>query len=131
MTLHSRAFLQLSTAYVKEPKRERSTKMQGWPKYDTLILGSALLLVSVLFLGSKVGASTLPAKLDGFVYGNRPYVSDTVLVEAFYDPLCPDSRDSWPPLKQAVDYYGSRVSLVVHLLPLPLVLFPLIYFDYC
>ena len=105
--------------------------MQGRSKYTTLTRRSALLLVLVLFLGSHVGADYIPpAKLDGFVYGNRPYKFDTILIEAFYDPLCPDSRDSWRPLKRAIEHYGANVSLVVHLLPLPLVLLPLIYFDY-
>ncbi|KAF8022661.1 hypothetical protein BT93_F0239 [Corymbia citriodora subsp. variegata] len=61
-----------------------------------------------------------PAKHDGFVYAAEHRVdSGTVEIEAFLDPLCPFSRDSWPPLKQAADYYGPRVRLVVHLLPLP------------
>lgn len=60
-----------------------------------------------------------PAKPPGFVYQNRPFNRNTVLIEAFYDPVCPDSRDSWPPLKQVLSHYGSRVNLVVHLLPLP------------
>lgn len=69
-----------------------------------------------------VGDYIPPAKPDGFVYGNRSFDFDSILIEAFYDPLCPDSRDSWPPLKQALHHYASRVTLVLHLLPLPLVL---------
>uniref|UniRef100_A0A2P2MZN6 Uncharacterized protein LOC105109908 n=1 Tax=Rhizophora mucronata TaxID=61149 RepID=A0A2P2MZN6_RHIMU len=65
------------------------------------------------------GQSLPPATYDGFVYQNRRGGSDSILIEAFFDPLCPDSRDAWPPLKQALRYYGSRVWLVVHLLPLP------------
>ncbi|KAL4298345.1 hypothetical protein GQ457_12G030610 [Hibiscus cannabinus] len=64
-----------------------------------------------------------PAKYDGFLYTNHPVDSDTILIEAFFDPVCPDSRDSWPPLKQAIHHYGSHVSLMLHLLPLP-------YHDY-
>ncbi|KAF8022662.1 hypothetical protein BT93_F0240 [Corymbia citriodora subsp. variegata] len=60
-----------------------------------------------------------PSKFDGFVYAEHRVDSGTIVIEAFLDPVCPDSRDSWPPLKQAVDYYGPRVWLVVHLLPLP------------
>ncbi|KAI9082246.1 hypothetical protein K1719_035669 [Acacia pycnantha] len=82
---------------------------------------SVVLLICILCsaLAVKVGADYIPpARLDGFVYSNQ-HNPDSVLIEAFYDPVCPDSRDSWPPLKQAVTHYGSRVSLVVHLLPLP------------
>lgn len=68
------------------------------------------------------GAQTpIPAKYDGFMYGKATdqVWGDSVMVEAFLDPMCPDSRDSWPPLKQAVQYYSSRVSLIVHPFPLP------------
>lgn len=60
-----------------------------------------------------------PLRYDGFVYENRIGGSDSILIEAFFDPVCPDSRDTWPPLQKALKHYGSRVSLVVHLLPLP------------
>lgn len=61
----------------------------------------------------------IPSKIGGFWYNNQPLKSNSILIEAFLDPLCPDSRDSWPPLKQALFHYGSRVSLVVHPFPLP------------
>ncbi|CAI0382447.1 unnamed protein product [Linum tenue] len=61
-----------------------------------------------------------PARPDGFVYTNvGPVDPNPVAIEAFLDPVCPDSRDSWAPLKLAMSHYGSRVSLLVHLLPLP------------
>ncbi|KAJ0024490.1 hypothetical protein Pint_09324 [Pistacia integerrima] len=88
----------------------------------TLILQSVLVLFFVLNNSSEwsVQAQSLPpAKYDGFVYRSRPVHSDTIMIEAFFDPVCPDSRDAWPSLKQALEHYGPRVSLVVHLLPLP------------
>ncbi|KAF7138860.1 hypothetical protein RHSIM_Rhsim07G0249200 [Rhododendron simsii] len=72
--------------------------------------------------GGFVNAQALipPARFNGFVYKNRLSTSmDSIIIEAFLDPVCPDSRDSWPPLKRAVDYYGSHVSLVVHPFALP------------
>jgi hypothetical protein len=57
----------------------------------------------------------IPARMDGFVYS----WGETVVVEAFLDPVCPDSRDAWPALKKVVEHYSSRVSVVVHLFPLP------------
>ncbi|KAH7523474.1 uncharacterized protein LOC107422866 [Ziziphus jujuba] len=95
-------------------------------KNSPLILQSALLFLLLFILVSKsnVCAQALPpAKLDGFVYGRHRVNWDAILIEAFVDPVCPDSRDAWPPLKQALEHYGSRVALVVHLLPLP-------YHDY-
>ncbi|XVF63638.1 hypothetical protein PTKIN_Ptkin09bG0102700 [Pterospermum kingtungense] len=82
------------------------------------------LFVFVNVCQRTVKAQSLPpAKYDGFLYTNHLVDSDAIKIEAFFDPVCPDSRDSWPPLKRAIQYYGSRVSLIVHLLPLP-------YHDY-
>ncbi|GMJ14871.1 hypothetical protein like AT1G76020 [Hibiscus trionum] len=92
----------------------------------TLLLLFPLICSVVLIIPCQrtVKAQSLPpAKYDGFLYTNHPVDSNTIVIEAFFDPVCPDSRDSWPPLKQAIHHYGSRVSLIVHLLPLP-------YHDY-
>jgi len=82
-----------------------------------------LLLVAfeVLVILLTAGADYIPpSRFDGFAYRKGSVgLLDTVLIEAFYDPVCPDSRDSWPSLKQALNHYGSRVSFVLHLLPLP------------
>ncbi|KAJ0255897.1 Thioredoxin-like_fold domain-containing protein [Hirschfeldia incana] len=80
-----------------------------------------LFLVFFFFVGTQVHAQLIPpARPDGFAYPpGRRVEPDTILIEAFYDPVCPYSRDSWPPLKQALKHYGSRVSLLLHLLPLP------------
>ncbi|CAL9207778.1 unnamed protein product, partial [Musa hybrid cultivar] len=61
----------------------------------------------------------IPAKIDGFACNGAPVWGQSVVVEAFFDPLCPDNRDSWPPLKQALLHYPDRVSVVVHPFPLP------------
>ncbi|KAL3641024.1 hypothetical protein CASFOL_015992 [Castilleja foliolosa] len=65
-------------------------------------------------------SSFVPSKVDGFWYGGKRAEEGRVRIEAFLDPVCPDSRDSWEPLKQAFNNYGSSVvELVVYLLPLP------------
>lgn len=83
----------------------------------------SLMITLFLFALSLVDAQTpIPPKYDGFLYksvsGADLGFTNTILIEAFLDPVCPDSRDSWPPLKQALDYSG-RVSLIVHPFPLP------------
>ncbi|KAI4366288.1 hypothetical protein MLD38_022181 [Melastoma candidum] len=79
-----------------------------------------IVVAAVVGLASLVTSQSLPpARYDGFVYTDCRFGSDGVMIEAFLDPVCPDSRDSWVPLKKAVQYYRPRVSLVVHLLPLP------------
>lgn len=79
------------------------------------ILGFFLLLI---FSQIRCQAQ-IPAEHDGFWFGKRPGTAESPYVEAFFDPVCPDSRDSWPPLKKVVQYYGSHVTLVVHTFPLP------------
>ncbi|KAF8769589.1 hypothetical protein HU200_006181 [Digitaria exilis] len=85
--------------------------------------GVSLLLLAIIGYCAFRGCSAqvpIPARTDGFVYGGKPpALGETVVVEAFFDPVCPDSRDSWPALKKIVDHYGGRVSVVVHLFPLP------------
>ncbi|XP_019414673.1 PREDICTED: uncharacterized protein LOC109326442 isoform X1 [Lupinus angustifolius] len=89
------------------------------PKYTISIV--MLFLQSQLLILFKSGAADYipPAKSDGFGYKTHSINLDSILIEVFYDPLCPDSRDSWPPLKKTLHHYGHQVSLVVHLLPLP------------
>lgn len=63
---------------------------------------------------------TIPSKPGGFWYSKDSGDANSILVEAFFDPLCPDSRDAWPPLREAIHHYGTpEISLVVHTFPLP------------
>ncbi|KAK7855865.1 hypothetical protein CFP56_025930, partial [Quercus suber] len=57
--------------------------------------------------------------IDGFAYKHGRINSDTIVIDAFLDPVCPNSRDSWPALKHAVEYYSPHVGLMVHLFALP------------
>ncbi|XP_059635073.1 uncharacterized protein LOC132277277 [Cornus florida] len=85
-------------------------------------LSSLLFLLVGLFASKWIIVHTqvsIPPKLDGFAYKNRPATTDSVMIEAFFDPVCPDSRDAWPPLKLALQHYGSAVSLIVHPFALP------------
>ncbi|RWV92345.1 hypothetical protein GW17_00045291 [Ensete ventricosum] len=76
-------------------------------------IGVLLFLLGSLFSDVKVEAQMpIPAKIDGFVYKGALVWGKSVVVEAFFDPLCPDSRDSWPPLKQALLHYPDRISVV-------------------
>ncbi|XP_062097568.1 uncharacterized protein LOC133803514 [Humulus lupulus] len=93
--------------------------MKG-PNYATSVLQSTFVFFVFILSVSIVYAQSLPpAKSDGFVYGKHRVDWDAIQIEAFVDPVCPDSRDAWPALKQVLDRYGDRVWLLVHLLPLP------------
>ncbi|XP_047325843.1 uncharacterized protein LOC124929507 [Impatiens glandulifera] len=79
----------------------------------------SILIILAYFSWVVAGQAPIPAKYDGFLYKNQAATTDSIIIEAFFDPVCPDSRDAWPPLKQAIEYYGSHVSLIVHPFPLP------------
>lgn len=89
--------------------------MELWNIHSILLLNFVL----VFFVVSVNSQISLPSEPDGFWYGGKIAKPKSILIEAFFDPVCPDSRDSWPPLKKALHHYGSRVSLVVHPFALP------------
>ncbi|ERM96198.1 hypothetical protein AMTRI_Chr09g34530 [Amborella trichopoda] len=70
----------------------------------------------VLTVDSQV---PIPPRYDGFLYKHKYLSLDSIIVEAFFDPICPDSRDAWPPLKKALHDYSHHVSLIVHPFALP------------
>ncbi|KAG0457046.1 hypothetical protein HPP92_021879 [Vanilla planifolia] len=81
-----------------------------------------LLLLSCFMAGAldfSLAQVSIPSKYDGFVYRGGSLWEGSVIVEAFFDPMCPDSRDSWPPLKQVLQFFHPRVSLIVHPFALP------------
>ncbi|KAM0832552.1 hypothetical protein ACQ4PT_064823 [Festuca glaucescens] len=92
------------------------------PLLRRLLLAGALAASYSYFLLVLQAQASVPPRYDGFAYGgagSAATLKDAVLVEAFLDPLCSDSRDGWPPLKLAVERYSPRVSLIVHPFPLP------------
>ncbi|CAI0435086.1 unnamed protein product [Linum tenue] len=84
-----------------------------------LPINTTILVFLCSFIVISNAQSLPPAWADGFVYENGPVDPNPIVIEAFFDPVCSDSRDSWAPLKLALTHYGSRVSLLLHLLPLP------------
>lgn len=76
------------------------------------------LLFSVQLIWAQ---SPIPSKYDGFAYGDGSPASLTqsIVIEAFFDPMCPDSRDAWPTLKKVIQDYSPHLSLIVHPFPLP------------
>jgi len=59
----------------------------------------------------------IPNRPDG--YGTGGPTSAPVVVEAFYDMMCPDSRASWPTIPQLIAHYGSNVHFRFHTFALP------------
>lgn len=90
----------------------------------TVILDHHPIAAMALFLLSSQlvwAQRPIPSKYDGFAYGGGPAASltESIVIEAFLDPLCPDSRDAWPTLKEVIKDYSPLISLVAHPFPLP------------
>eukprot|EP01134_Creolimax_fragrantissima_P006434 CFRG6434T1 len=74
-------------------------------------------IITLLSLSHVCAQQPIPRTPDGVRYTGDS--SAPVQLEIFIDPLCPDSRDAWPIMKDVVAKYASDSSLVVHLFPLP------------
>ncbi|KAL5725830.1 hypothetical protein ACHQM5_008927 [Ranunculus cassubicifolius] len=92
---------------------------------EKLVNSRNIFIIATLILSAIISTISLaiPAKFDGFVYrtktSGKTEENDKIIIEGFFDPVCPYSRDAWPPLKKALHHYGSRVSFIVHPFPLP------------
>ncbi|KAH9327694.1 hypothetical protein KI387_007872, partial [Taxus chinensis] len=75
-------------------------------------------LVILSIAGGIASQLPIPPKYDGFVYKKR-ISGDSILVEAFFDPVCPDSRDAWWPLKDVLRHYQHNITFIVHPFALP------------
>ena len=53
-------------------------------------------------------------KSDGYVQGTGP-----IMLEAYFDFLCPDSKASWSSVSKLVSVYPGNLTLNVHTFPLP------------
>jgi protein-disulfide isomerase len=74
---------------------------------------AAALLVAV---AACVAGPPIPSRYDGFALGR---IDAAVHVEAFYDLMCPNCRDSWPAVRKMLDALGGPVRLTLHAFPLP------------
>lgn len=60
----------------------------------------------------------IPTRPDGFLYGSSS--RGVVVLEGFFDLMCPDTSAAWPVVKQVADHYGpSKLQFLFHTFPLP------------
>lgn len=82
---------------------------------------SRALALSVVALALFATASAqyvpVPKHYDGFFMGQP---TAPIMLEAYFDAMCPDSRASWPTLKEVIAHYGNETLLFgLHVFPLP------------
>jgi len=75
-----------------------------------------LLLLILLIL--KTNAQTpIPPRYDGFAFGGPS--SAPILLEGFFDVLCPDCAAGWPTINKVIAHYGNQLNFLMHTFPLP------------
>ena len=81
------------------------------------LLSLLLLLCAVAFVA--VAQVPIPNRPDGYALSLTAPATAPVVLEAFFDLLCPFSADAWPTVKQVLSYYPSSVYFLLHTFPLP------------
>jgi len=66
----------------------------------------------------SVNAQTpIPPRYDGFAFGGPS--SAPILLEGFFDVLCPDCAAGWPTINKVIAHYGNQLNFIMHTFPLP------------
>jgi len=73
-------------------------------------------LLFFVFVVGVSGQTPIPTRPDGYPVG---MATAPVVLEAFYDLLCPDSKASWPAIQQVISNYGMNLYFIFHTFPLP------------
>lgn len=81
---------------------------------------ACLLIAFCLSAVGKVDAQfAIPARYDGFALSG-PKTTHPVVIEAFFDLLCPSCKDAWPVLREVSrSYPKTDVQIIVHPFPAP------------
>jgi len=83
-----------------------------------LFAAAALALCAVLVAPMPAAAQVpIPNRPDGWQIGGP--LSAPIVLDAFFDVLCPDCAGAWPTVKQLVSFYGAKLAVNVHTFPLP------------
>jgi len=75
------------------------------------------LTAALAFVGFVAGQVPIPNRPDGFPLGGA--AGAPIVLESFFDLLCPDSRAAWPVIQQVVQHYASNLHFRLHTFPLP------------
>ena len=79
---------------------------------------SFLLLTLCLFASLVMAQVPIPNRPDGYALSTGPATAP-VVIDAFFDLLCPDSKAAWPIVKSVIAAYPSQLYLLLHTFPLP------------
>jgi len=75
------------------------------------------IVVLILCVVAVSAQTPIPPRYDGFAFGGPP--SAPILLEGFFDVLCPDCAAGWPTINKVIDHYGPQLNFIMHTFPLP------------
>ncbi|CAF4763535.1 unnamed protein product, partial [Rotaria sp. Silwood2] len=78
---------------------------------------SISVILAVVYTGFISAQVPIPSRPDGYGVGGP--ADAHVVVEMFFDPLCPGCKASWPTVLQLIQAYGTRIHVRIHTFPLP------------
>ena len=81
------------------------------------VLSSLLVLCALAFVSHA--QVPIPNRPDGYALSLTAPATAPVVLEAFFDLLCPDSKAAWPVVKQLLEHYPQSVYFLMHTFPLP------------
>ena len=81
------------------------------------VLSLLLVLCSLAYLSSA--QVPIPQRPDGYALSPDAPATAPVVLEAFFDLLCPDSKSAWPTVKQVLSAYPTQLYFLLHTFPLP------------
>lgn len=80
-------------------------------------LSTIAIILSVVYAGLISAQAPIPTRPDGYGVGGP--ADAHVVIEMFFDPLCPGCKASWPTVLQVIQAYGARIHFRIHTFPLP------------
>ncbi|XP_041456262.1 uncharacterized protein LOC121408721 isoform X2 [Lytechinus variegatus] len=95
--------------------------MQMYCNISDMRLWLAVILVGNLMIEYVTAQAPIPDRPPGFIYKPSPEnAAAPVILEAWVDLVCPDSKDAWLTYQKVADFYGPRkLRFSALLFPLP------------
>eukprot|EP00898_Chlorokybus_atmophyticus_P005757 jgi/Chlat1/6182/Chrsp42S05731 len=83
----------------------------------SLVFVFVLLTTTAVVINAQI---PIPKRPEGFPF-NPTIKGSSVVIDGFFDPLCPDCRSAWPELKAVLmtKSYSDQVNFLLHTFPLP------------
>ena len=79
----------------------------------------SILLALCAFASLTIAQLPIPNRPDGYALSPAAPATAPVVLEAFFDVLCPDSKAAWPIVQQVLSTYPDTVYFLLHTFPLP------------